>query len=81
MQRHCEEAGRVQTVGFEVCLQGVVIVSSVGAHDTMHVFDRNKGFVHRPTSWARAFSFRTLRMLLCCKLALKDAATMYALIC
>ena len=81
MQRHCKEAGWVQTVSFEVRLQGVVIVSSVSANDTMHVFDRNKGFVHGSTGWARAFSFRILRVLLCCKFALKDAATMYALIC
>ena len=78
MLRHCEETRRVQTVGFEVCLQGVMIASGVGAHDTMHIFDRNKGFVHRPTSWEHAISFRTLRMLLCCKLAFKNAATVYA---
>ena len=80
MQRHCEEAGWVQTVSFEVCLQGVVIVSSVGAHDTMHVFDRNKGFVHRPAGWAHAVCFGTLCVLLCCKRAFKSTATVYALI-
>ena len=67
-------------MSFEVCLQGVVIVSSVGAHDTMHVFDRNEGFVHRPASWAHAVCFRTLCVLLCCKRAFKSTAAVYALI-
>jgi hypothetical protein len=81
MQRHSKEAGRVQTVSFEVRLQGVVVVSNVGANDTMHVFDRNKGFIHGSTGRARAFGFSILRMLLCSKFTLEDAATVYALIC
>ena len=55
-----------------------MIASCVVAHDTVHVFDRNEGFVHRPAGWAHAISFRTLRMLLCRKLAFENAATVYA---
>ena len=58
-----------------------MIVRNVGANDTVHVLDRNKGFIHGSTGWACAFGFSILRMLLCSKFTLEYAAAMYALIC
>ena len=57
-----------------------MIGGNVIAHDTMHVLDRNEGFVHRPAGWAHAVCFGTLCVLLCCKRAFKNTATVYALI-
>jgi hypothetical protein len=57
-----------------------MIASNVVAHDTVHVFDRNKGFVHRPAGWAHAICFCTLCVLLCRESAFKNTATVYALI-
>ena len=68
-------------MSFEVRLQSVMIVSNVGANDTVHVLDRNEGFIHGSTGGTCAFCFGILRMLLCSKFTLEDAATVYALVC
>ena len=68
-------------MSFEVRLQSVMIVRNVGANDTVHVLDRNEGFIHGSTGGTRAFGFGILRMLLCSKFTLESAAAMYALIC
>ena len=62
-------------------LHGVVSVGNVCTDDALHIFDRNEGFIHGSTGGTRAFGFGILRMLLCSKFTLEDAATVYALIC
>ena len=68
-------------MSFKVRLQSVMIVRNVGANDTVHVLDRNEGFIHGSTGGTCAFCFGILRMLLCSKFTLEYAAAMYALIC
>jgi hypothetical protein len=68
-------------VSFEVRLHGVVGVRNVCTDETLHIFDRNEGFIHGPACGTCAFCFCILRMLLCSISTLENAAAVNTLIC
>jgi len=64
-----------------VRLPAFMIARNLGANDTVRFLVRNVGFILGFSGGTCAFCFGILRMFLCSKFTLEDAATVYALIC